>query len=117
MKTFWFFVFALFLLSGFHVQAAERLAVGLNFIGGQIRYHLSPRWVAEGRYLTGTEDAKGGEVKAVVVGLRGYRFFGLGGRFRFFLGAEAASVSAKQAATNFKHRASPPALSAAWNIA
>lgn len=94
----------LFALSCFCVNshAEDKFAIGVNYLGGQIRYHLSPKWAAEGRYLTGTEDAAAGEVKASVGGLRGYRFFGLEGKFRFFLGAEVASVSAKQTGSTYK---------------
>lgn len=85
-----------------------RLAVGFNYIGGQIRYDLDSRWTGELRYLTGSENGAVGKVSSQVFGLRGYRFFREDSRYRFFLGAEAALVSSDQ--KNTSYRVSGPAI-------
>ncbi|MBI4369066.1 MAG: outer membrane beta-barrel protein [Elusimicrobia bacterium] len=86
----------------------SRFALGLNYLGGQIRYNLNSHWSGELRYLTGSDDAAEGKITSQVFGLRGYRFFRADSRYRFFLGAEAALVNSDQKNTSYK--VSGPAL-------
>ena len=95
------------LLAGFN---PSRLALGVNYIGGQARYNLNSRWAGELRYLTGSEDASTGKVFSQVFGLRGYRFFRESAYYRFFLGSEAALVNSDQKNTSYK--VSGPAMGA-----
>lgn len=96
----------------------SRFALGLNYIGGQLRYNLDSRWAGELRYLTGSEDAATGKVTSDVFGLRSYRFFRESTYHRFFLGAEAALVNSDQKNTSYK--VSGPAVGAfgglEWHI-
>ncbi|MBI4369584.1 MAG: outer membrane beta-barrel protein [Elusimicrobia bacterium] len=78
-----------------------RFALGLNYLGGQIRYDLDSRWSGELRYLTGSEDAATGKITSQIFGLRGYRFFRADSRYRFFLGTEAALVNSDQKNTSY----------------
>ena len=80
----------------------SRFALGLNYLGGQIRYNLDSRWSGGLRYLTGSEDAATGKITSQIFGLRGYRFFRADSRYRFFLGAEAALVNSDQKNTSYK---------------
>jgi len=70
----------------------RRLSFGINDLGTQLRWHLTPRWATEMRFLTGSADSDVGTVRANVFGLRGYRFFSERHRFRFYAGLEAAYV-------------------------
>lgn len=100
-----FFLSGILFLLIFHLAAESsphRLALGLNYIGGQARYSLSSRWAKELRYLTGTEDAATGKVTSQIFGLRDHRFFGEISRHRFFLGAEAVLVNSDQKSTSYK---------------
>lgn len=81
---------------------SPKIGLGINYIGGQARYHLDSRWAGELRYLTGSEDAATGKVASQVFGLRAYRFFREATRYRFFLGAEAALVNSNQKNTSYK---------------
>ncbi|MFC1521354.1 hypothetical protein ACFL6Y_02990 [Elusimicrobiota bacterium] len=88
----------------------SRFALGINYIGGQVRYELNSSWAGELRYLTGSESASTGDVTSQVFGLRGYRFFKENPRRRFFLGAEAAMISSDQENTSYE--VSGPAVGA-----
>lgn len=79
-----------------------RLAFGVNYLGGQVRYGLTPRSSAELRYLTGGEEADAGRITSRVFGLRVYRFFSADASYRLFLGAEAAFVGSEQKNTSYK---------------
>jgi hypothetical protein len=72
-----------------------RLAVGVNDLGGQLRFHFTPRWAVEGRFLTGSASSGDGNIKATVLGLRGYRFYQEHHRCRFYLGLEADHAATK----------------------
>jgi hypothetical protein len=52
----------------------QRLSVGVNYTGGQLRWRLSPRWAAEGRMQFGSADSDYGQVHSQVFGMRLYRF-------------------------------------------
>jgi hypothetical protein len=84
------------------VRAADkpppsRVAVGVNVVGAQVDYALTPKLRAEARYVTGNSDT----VTSSAVGLRGYRLFG-GGATRFYLGGEAARVKSKQSGNSYR---------------
>jgi len=70
----------------------RHLSIGINDLGGQLRLHLSPRWAAEGRFLTGSASSDVGDVHANVFGVRGYRFFSERHRFRLYAGLEGDYV-------------------------
>jgi hypothetical protein len=80
----------------------ERLSLGVNYTGGQVRWNLSPKWAAEGRYQQGTASSNYGDVKAQVFGIRGYRFVHPENRFPFYWGAEAAYATAKPESSSYK---------------
>jgi hypothetical protein len=69
-------------------QTPDRLALGINNMGGQIRLHLNPDWATEARFMTGSASSNAGNISALVFGLRGYRFFTAHHRFRLYLGLE-----------------------------
>ena len=79
----------------------ERLAVGVNVIGGQLDYAPTRDWRVELRYVGGSQSSSGGTVSSQVMGLRGYRVFGAAPT-RFYSGAEAAYVGAKQRGTDYR---------------
>src|SRR5258708_6048079 len=53
---------------------AQRLSIGVNYTGGQLRYRMSSRWAAEGRIQFGSADSNYGQVHSQVFGVRLYRF-------------------------------------------
>jgi len=53
---------------------AQRLSIGVNYTGGQLRYRLTSRWAAEGRMQFGSADSDYGRVRSQVFGVRLYRF-------------------------------------------
>ena len=75
----------------------KRLAVGINYIGGQIDYDFTPHVRGELRLVTGNQTSASGTVSSTVFGARGYRLFGSSAA-RFYCGAELARVKAKQRA-------------------
>ncbi len=75
--------------------AHERLALGINYTGGQLRWNFSPQWAAEVRYQQGQASSNYGDVKAVVFGLRGYRTSHPASRLPFYWGSEVAVTNAK----------------------
>lgn len=91
-----------FFLFSANARCESKLGLGVSYLGGQIRYHLNPRWAGELRYQTGTASSNSGEVTSQVIGLRGYRFLEGDSRLRFFFGGEAASVAASQKNTSYK---------------
>lgn len=80
----------------------DRLSIGINYTGGQIRWNLSSRWAAEGRYQEGTSSSNYGDVTARVFGLRGYRFLHPENRVAFYWGAEGAYATAKPVSSSYK---------------
>ncbi len=80
----------------------NRLAVGLNYTGGQVRYYLSPRWAAEGRMQFGKADSNYGQVHSQVFGLRGYRFFPFRDHITWYAGGEAAYAKTDTDSSNYK---------------
>src|SRR5437016_1082132 len=56
----------------------ERLSIGINYTGGQIRWNFSPRWSSELQFQQGKAASNYGDVKSQVYGLRAYRFFNYG---------------------------------------
>ncbi len=72
----------------------ERLSIGVNYTGGQVRWRLSTRWAAEGRMQFGSADSNYGKVHSQIFGLRGYRFFPFRERMTWYAGGEAAYVKA-----------------------
>ena len=99
MRTIAAFAAALILISGLCPPAAraveapaakdpQRLALGANYMGTQLRGHISPRWAAEFRFLTGSSSSTQGSVSAIVLGLRGYRFWSERSRIRPYAGLE-----------------------------
>jgi len=73
----------------------ETLALGVNVIGGQIDYAFNRAWRGELRFVSGSQESSVGTVSSQVVGLRAYRLFGASAT-RFYAGAEAAFIRAKQ---------------------
>ncbi len=80
----------------------DRLAVGVNYQGGQLRMGLTPRWALEGRFQEGTSTSNYGDVTAHVFGLRAYRFRHPENRFSFYWGMEGAYATAKPASSNYR---------------
>ena len=66
----------------------ERLAIGVNDLGGQLRFHVAPNWAAEFRFLTGSSSSNVGNIHSTVFGLRGYRFFRERRRCKLYVGVE-----------------------------
>ncbi len=82
----------------------ERLSIGLNYTGGQVRWRLSPRWAAEGRLQFGSADSNYGKVHSNVFGLRAYRFIPCTEREKvsWYLGGEAAYTTAESDSTSYR---------------
>lgn len=78
------------------------LGIGVNYLGGEIRYLFLKEWATEIRYLTGKASSKSGEVSSQVYGLRGYRFFSPSGPGHFFIGAELAAINSDQKGTSYQ---------------
>jgi len=78
----------------------RKLSIGINDLGGQLRFHLFGNWAAEARYLMGSSSSDVGTVKAMVVGLRGYRFFPEHHRFRLYCGLEGDHVQTSLGSVN-----------------
>ena len=70
-------------------RAPRRLAFGVNNLGGQLRFHVTPEWAAEARFVTGSASSNEGSIQSLVFGLRGYRFTKEHHRCRLYLGLEA----------------------------
>lgn len=77
------------------------LGIGVNYLGGQVRYHFAPAWAGEVRYVTGRENSEDGAINSQVVGLRLYRFYG-GKDLHLFVGVEGDYVTSSQNSTSFK---------------
>ncbi len=84
-------------------QPRERLGIGLNYTGGQVRWRLSSRWAMEGRVQFGSADSDFGRVRSNVFGLRAYRFlpFGQHERISWYLGGEGAYAKASSNSYNY----------------
>ncbi len=82
--------------------ANDRISMGINYTGVQIRCLLTRRWAMELRYQTGQAPSDYGDVRARVVGVRGYRFFPREGRFDYYLGPELAYAQAKADASDYE---------------
>jgi opacity protein-like surface antigen len=83
-------------------KSAHRLAIGINYTGGQLRWMFTPRWAVEGRYQTGSAGSSYGDVKAQVFGVRGYHYYKTSSRFPLYLGAEIAHAEAKADQSDYK---------------
>jgi hypothetical protein len=70
------------------VPAPLRLAFGVNDLGAQLRFHVTPEWAAEARMTIGSSSSEVGSVRSQVFGLRGYRFFKEHRRCKLYLGLE-----------------------------
>jgi hypothetical protein len=66
----------------------DRMAIGINDLGGQVRVRVARNWAAEARFMTGSASSSEGGIHSMVVGLRGYRFFTEHRRCKFYLGLE-----------------------------
>ena len=75
--------------------ASPKLAVGINYIGGQIDYDFTPNVRGELRLVTGSQASPSGTVSSRTFGARAYRLFGSSAT-RFYCGAELAYVKASQ---------------------
>ncbi len=84
------------------VASRERLSLGVNYTGAQLRWNISSRWAAEGRYQQGKASSNYGDVTARVFGLRGYRFIRSESRFPLYWGSEIAYTTAKPETSNYK---------------
>src|SRR5437899_2234507 len=72
------------------IESRYRFAAGVSYTGLQLRYQFTPRWAAEARAQFGTAKSNYGDVKATVLGLRGYRFIPYRKNLSWYLGGEAA---------------------------
>ena len=72
----------------------HRLALGISYLGGQMRWNFSPNWAAEYQFQTGKASSDFGDVTANVFGVRAYRFFKPQSRTRFYVGPEVAFTHA-----------------------
>jgi hypothetical protein len=66
----------------------QRLALGINDLGGQLRVHFNPSWAVEARFLTGNSSSNEGTIQSFVFGVRGYRFFREQHHYRLYVGLE-----------------------------
>jgi hypothetical protein len=66
----------------------NRFALGVNYIGGQLRYHASPKWAGEVHVITGSGNSSEGRIQSVVIGLRAYRFYKPYRNLKFYTGFE-----------------------------
>jgi outer membrane protein with beta-barrel domain len=80
----------------------ERLSIGLNYTGGQVRWNFSPHWATELQYQQGKASSNYGDVKSQVYGLRIYRFFNTSSRFSLYTGPEYAYAQAKPETSSFR---------------
>lgn len=92
----------------------DRLSIGINYTGGQVRWSFSRKWACEARVQFGYASSDYGDVKARVFGFRGYRFFNRGHRVSFYTGPELAFANAE--AQNSSHKTSGMALGAFGGI-
>ena len=83
-----------------HCAERESISLGINSLGGQMRYLFAPAWAAEARYTTGSAA----QVRAHTFGLRGYRLFKTGKIIKPYLGAEVAYATASQRSTGYQAR-------------
>ena len=81
--------------------APERLAAGVNVVGGQVDYDVTPRVRGELRFVTGSQGGASGTVTSSVFGARAYRLFGASAT-RFYCGAELAYVKARQSGSSYR---------------
>jgi hypothetical protein len=84
------------------VPPRYRLAAGISYTGFQVRYHLTGRWAAEGRFQFGKADSNYGDVKSNVEGIRLYRFLPYRPKLSWYLGGEAAHASAEAQESSYK---------------
>ncbi len=73
----------------------EKLSIGVNYIGAQVRWTFTSRWAMEFRFQTGKAESNYGDINAVVGGVRGYRTFKEGNHLAFYWGPELAAVHAE----------------------
>ena len=70
-------------------------AVGVNYLGGELRWRPSSRWAFEGDYQQDKASSNYGDVTARVYGARAYRFFHERNRWSLYAGPEFAYTTAK----------------------
>jgi hypothetical protein len=68
--------------------APSRLSIGINDLGGQLRFHVTPAWAVEARMVTGSSSSNEGSISSLAAGLRGYHFFKEHRRCKLYLGFE-----------------------------
>lgn len=83
-------------------RAHNKLTLGVNYIGAQLRWNISSRWALETRYQQGKSSSNYGEVTARVFGMRGYRFLQGGKRFSLYGGTEIAFATATPETSDYK---------------
>jgi opacity protein-like surface antigen len=71
------------------------LALGVNYLGGQLDYDFGRGHRLELRYLTGKTDSDEGRITSSTLGLRGYQRFKINGPYHPYVGAEVAYVNSK----------------------
>jgi hypothetical protein len=80
-----------------------RLALGISYTGGQIRYQFNPRWATETRYQFGSAGSnEGGTIHSNVFGLRLYRFMPIRPRLAWYLGGEGARAQTSSRTTDYR---------------
>ncbi len=94
------------------VKPPRTLALGLSYLGVQVRYFFVPKWAGEVKYQFGTVNSDGGNTTSQVIGLRGYRFFDTGTAYRLYLGGEASAVNSRDKQDGVFYRATGTALGA-----
>src|SRR5437764_12964699 len=82
-------------------KPAYRWAAGVSYTGLQLRYQMSSRWAAEGRFQFGSADSTQGTVHSQVFGMRGYRFFPFRERLSWYVGAEGAYAQAEASGSSY----------------
>lgn len=67
-----------------------------------MRWTFSRKWACEARAQFGQAESRYGDVKAEVIGFRGYRFFTRSHHFMFYTGPEIAMAKADAQNSSYK---------------
>ena len=76
-------------------------ALGVNYLGGQMRWRPSARWAFEAAYQQDKASSDYGDVTARVFSLRSYRFFRPRHRWSLYAGPELAYTTAKPQTSDY----------------
>ena len=77
-------------------------AVGVSYIGGELRWRPSARWAFEGDYQQDKASSNYGDVTARLYGARAYRFFHERDRWSLYAGPEFAYTTATPETSSYR---------------